>query len=181
MFRSALILTVCLACLAMTDASGAQPLKVGVFAIDASPPVGSPLAYDPTKGIAHPLSCRGVVILGEGRPIVVCAVDWIGIGNDGQVEFRRSLADAAGTEARSRRRCTRCTSTTHPPATSRSTGCSRPRDQRRVLRYPVRPRRDRPRGDGRSNGDIAGERSQRHWTGRSRNRASGVESACSGR
>ena len=25
------------------------PLKVGVFAVDASPPVGSPLAYDPTK------------------------------------------------------------------------------------------------------------------------------------
>jgi hypothetical protein len=29
---------------------------------------------------------------------VLCAVDWIGIGNDGQAEFRRALAEAAGTE-----------------------------------------------------------------------------------
>src|SRR3984885_9612884 len=78
-------------------ATAAEPLKVGVFAVDASPPVGSPLAYDPTKGVAHPLSCRGVVLLGEGGPIVLCAVDWIGIGNDGQAEFREALAKAAGT------------------------------------------------------------------------------------
>ncbi len=73
------------------------PLKAATFAVDASPPVGSPLAYDPTKGVAHPLSCRGVVLIGEGGPVVLCAVDWIGIGNDGQVEFREALAKAAGT------------------------------------------------------------------------------------
>ena len=33
----------------------AEPaLKVGVFAVDASPAVGSPLAYDPTKEV----TCR---------------------------------------------------------------------------------------------------------------------------
>jgi hypothetical protein len=79
-------------------AIAAEPLRVGVFAVDASPPVGSPLAYDPTKGVAHPLSCRGIVLLGEGRPVVLCAVDWIGIANDSQVEFRRALAAAAGTD-----------------------------------------------------------------------------------
>jgi len=73
------------------------PLKAAVFAVDASPPVGSPLAYDPTKGVAHPLSCRGVVLIGDGGPVVLCAVDWIGIGNDGQAEFREALAKAAGT------------------------------------------------------------------------------------
>src|SRR4051794_24251872 len=73
-------------------------LKVGVFAVDASPPVGSPLAYDPTKGVAHLLSCRGVVLIGQGRPVVLCAVDWIGIANDGQAEFRKALAEAAGTD-----------------------------------------------------------------------------------
>src|SRR5262245_23045503 len=73
------------------------PLKVGVFAVDASPPVGSPLAYDPTKGVEHPLSCRGVVLLGAGEPAVLCAVDWIGIANDGQTEFRAALAKAVGT------------------------------------------------------------------------------------
>ncbi len=73
------------------------PLKVGVFAVDASPPVGSPLAYDPTKGVTDPLTCRGVVLIGEGQPVVLCAVDWIGIANDGQVEFRTALAAAAKT------------------------------------------------------------------------------------
>jgi hypothetical protein len=76
----------------------AEQLKVGVFAVDASPPVGSPLAYDPTKGVAHPLSCRGIVLTGKDRPVVLCAVDWIGIANDGQSEFRKSLAEAAGTD-----------------------------------------------------------------------------------
>ena len=75
-----------------------RPLKVGVFAVDASPPVGSPLAYDPTKEVVLPLSCRGVVLIGREEPIVLCAVDWIGIGNDGQAEFRRALAEAAGTD-----------------------------------------------------------------------------------
>jgi hypothetical protein len=87
-----------LAVAATTMAPKGEPLKVGVFAVDASPPVGSPLAYDPTKGIAHPLSCRGVVLFGEGKPVVLCAVDWIGIANDGQAEFRKALAEAAGTE-----------------------------------------------------------------------------------
>lgn len=77
--------------------TAAEPLKVGVFAVDASPPIGSPLAYDPTKGVAHPLSCRGVVLIGEGKPVVLCAIDWIGVANDGQTEFRKALAEAAGT------------------------------------------------------------------------------------
>jgi hypothetical protein len=82
------------------ESRAAGPLKVGVFAVDASPPVGSPMAYDPTKEVVYPLSCRGVVLVGEGGPVVLCAVDWIGIGNDGQSEFREALAKAAGTSAR---------------------------------------------------------------------------------
>jgi hypothetical protein len=84
--------------LATGEARAAEELKVGVFAVDASPPIGSPLAYDPTKGVTHPLSCRGVVLIGEGRPVVLCAIDWIGVANDGQTEFRRALATAAGTD-----------------------------------------------------------------------------------
>ena len=71
---------------------------MGVFAVEASPPLGSPLAYDPTKAVTHPLTCKGIVLVGEGQPIVLCAVDWIGIANDGQVEFRKALATAAGTD-----------------------------------------------------------------------------------
>jgi hypothetical protein len=77
----------------------AGDLKAGVFAVDASPPIGSPMAYDPAKEVTHPLSCRGVVLIGAGEPIVLCAVDWIGIGNDGHAEFRRALAEAAATSA----------------------------------------------------------------------------------
>jgi hypothetical protein len=81
------------------EARAGGPLKVGTFAVDASPPIGSPLAYDPTKEVVHPLSCRGLVLIGDGEPVVLCAVDWIGIGNDGQAEFRSALAKAAGTTA----------------------------------------------------------------------------------
>lgn len=82
----------------VAPARAEAPLKIGVFAVDASPPVGSPMAYDPTKGVLLPLSCKGVVLIGEGKPIVLCAVDWIGIGNDGQTEFHQALAKAADTE-----------------------------------------------------------------------------------
>ncbi|MFQ5730314.1 MAG: hypothetical protein ACE5KM_00005 [Planctomycetaceae bacterium] len=76
---------------------GADRLMVAAFNVDASPPVGSPLAYDPTKELLIPLSCRGVILLGNGKPVVLCAVDWIGIGNDGNKLFRETLAKAAGT------------------------------------------------------------------------------------
>ncbi|MFO0917878.1 MAG: hypothetical protein U0872_06125 [Planctomycetaceae bacterium] len=79
-------------------ATAAEPLRVGVFHVDASPPIGSPLAYDPTKEVTLPLSVRGVVLLTEQRPIVLCAVDWIGISNDAYHEFRRQLAQAAETD-----------------------------------------------------------------------------------
>ncbi len=72
-------------------------LRIGVFETDASPPIGSPLAYNPTVGVQMPLSCRGIVILGSGDPIVLAAVDWIGISNGGQTVFREQLASAAGT------------------------------------------------------------------------------------
>ena len=76
----------------------AEPLRIAVFDVDASPPVGSPLAYDPTKGVQTPLRCRGIVLAGAGKPIVLCAVDWIGISNGGQTVFREALAKAAGTD-----------------------------------------------------------------------------------
>jgi hypothetical protein len=55
------------------------------------------MAYDPTKEVTTPLSCRGIVLLGDEAPVVLCAVDWIGIGNGGHREFRERLAAAAGT------------------------------------------------------------------------------------
>ena len=78
-----------LACGALFAADG---LRVGYFEVDASPPVGSMLAYDRCDAVQTPLSCRGVVILGAGKPIVLCAIDWIGVGNDGQRLFRETIA-----------------------------------------------------------------------------------------
>ncbi|WP_417849068.1 hypothetical protein [Thalassoglobus sp.] len=76
----------------------ADSVRVASFNVDASTPVGSPLAYDSTIGVQSPLSCRGVVILSDQKPIVLCAVDWIGISNGGQTVFRESLAKAAKTD-----------------------------------------------------------------------------------
>ncbi|NQV24973.1 MAG: hypothetical protein HQ518_11465 [Rhodopirellula sp.] len=72
-------------------------LKLATFEVDATPPVGTTLAYDPAIGVQTPLSCRGVVLTGAGQPIVLCAVDWIGIGTGGQIVFKESFAKAAAT------------------------------------------------------------------------------------
>ncbi|MGB3119916.1 MAG: hypothetical protein WBE58_13930, partial [Verrucomicrobiales bacterium] len=56
------------------------------------------MAYDPVKRIDEmTLRCRGIVLLGAEQPIVLCAVDWIGIANEGHDAFRSALAEAAGT------------------------------------------------------------------------------------
>src|SRR6266567_3789683 len=73
-------------------------LSLATFDIDATPPIGSHMAYDPvTNKWDLGLRARGVVLLGAGEPIVLCAVDWIGIANEGHDVFRNSLARAAGT------------------------------------------------------------------------------------
>jgi hypothetical protein len=75
----------------------ADELRVGVFRVDVSPALGKPVAYTPARKIEDPLSARGVVLLGAGKPVVLCAVDAIGIGNEGHEQWREGLAEAAGT------------------------------------------------------------------------------------
>lgn len=83
---------------ARAAADGPGPLRLAVFDVDATPPVGAQMAYDPvTNSWDLTLRARGVVLLGAGQPIVLCAVDWIGIGNEGHDAFRQTLADAVGT------------------------------------------------------------------------------------
>ena len=69
-------------------------LRVATFDVDATPPVGSMMAYDPVTNRCWELGLRacGIVLLGAGEPIVLCAVDWIGIANEGHDAFCRSLA-----------------------------------------------------------------------------------------
>jgi len=73
-------------------------LRIATFDVDATPPIGSMMAYDPvTNRWDLGLRARGIVLLGAGEPIVLCAVDWIGIANEGHDAFREALARAAGT------------------------------------------------------------------------------------
>jgi hypothetical protein len=78
----------------------ARPLEIATFQVDATPPLGSPLcdgAVPPAKDVVDPLSARGIVLRGSGQPIVLCAVDWVGIANGGNGAWREALAAAART------------------------------------------------------------------------------------
>ena len=78
--------------------SRSTALQIATFDIDATPPIGSMMAYDPvTNRWDLGLRARGIVLLGAGEPIVLCAVDWIGIANEGQDAFKEALARAAHT------------------------------------------------------------------------------------
>jgi len=74
--------------------------KIAVFEADITPPIGAPLCdalVPPAKEIVDKLAARGVVLLTADKPIVLCALDWVGVGNSGYDEFRDALAKAAGT------------------------------------------------------------------------------------
>lgn len=75
----------------------AQELRIGTFYTDATPPIGSPVAYAIARSVTEPLSAKGIVILSDQKPIVLCAVDWIGISNEGLEVFANQLALAANT------------------------------------------------------------------------------------
>ena len=65
-------------------AQRAAHIRVGVFETDVTPPIGSPVAYAMTRSIRDPLSARGIVLfIDDQKPVVLCAVDWIGISNEG--------------------------------------------------------------------------------------------------
>lgn len=85
---------------ALPLAAGEKALKIAVFEADVTPPLGTPLCdalVMPAKEIVDPLSARGIILLGSEKPIVLCAVDWVGVGNSGHTAFRDALAKAAGT------------------------------------------------------------------------------------
>jgi hypothetical protein len=85
---------------AVTAAAKTPLLRLAAFDLDVTPPIGSDMAYDPvTNQWDLTLRARGVVLLGAGDPIVLCALDWIGIANEGHDAFRTALARAAGTSA----------------------------------------------------------------------------------
>ena len=75
-------------------------LALGTFRFDATPPVGHPCCggwISPVKTVEDPLDGLGLVLLGAGKPVVLCAVDWTGILNSNHLAWRTALAQAAGT------------------------------------------------------------------------------------
>jgi hypothetical protein len=72
------------------------------FSVEVTPPLGHPLCggwIEPARAVDDPLRALGVVLLGAGAPIVLCAVDWCGIRNDANQQWREALAKAAHTTA----------------------------------------------------------------------------------
>ncbi len=83
---------------AADDSAG--DLHLASFQFDVSPPIGHPCCggwIKPVEGYDDPQEAIGIVLLGGGKPIVICAVDWTGILNAAHLEWRTALAEAAGT------------------------------------------------------------------------------------
>ena len=75
-------------------------LRLATFRFDVTPPEGHSLCggwIRPVVGVDDPLEAMGYVLLGVGKPIVVCVVDWTGLANSAHIQWRKALADAART------------------------------------------------------------------------------------
>src|SRR5438067_101666 len=75
-------------------------LHLSTFRADVTPPIGHPLCggwIKPAVAIDDPLDAVGVILLGMGRPIVLCSVDWCGLRNDANRLWREVLAAAVQT------------------------------------------------------------------------------------
>ncbi|MGI6461278.1 MAG: hypothetical protein ACOX5J_14525 [Candidatus Hydrogenedentales bacterium] len=75
-------------------------LQIATFRADVTPSIGAVLCnggVEPAQEIVDPLTARGVVLWAADGPIVLCAVDWVGIGNEAHDAWRDALAKAANT------------------------------------------------------------------------------------
>ena len=83
---------------AVGHAQDPAAVMLATFDVDVTPPVGSHMAYDPVTRVDElTLRSRGVILTGSGSPIVLCAVDFLGIANEAHDEWREAIAAAAGT------------------------------------------------------------------------------------
>ncbi|MEM7384125.1 MAG: twin-arginine translocation signal domain-containing protein [Verrucomicrobiota bacterium] len=75
-------------------------LHLARFRFEVTPPIGHPLCggwITPVQGVDDSLEAIGLVVLGAGDPIVICAVDWTGLANEAYRAWVETLARAAGT------------------------------------------------------------------------------------
>mgnify|MGYP000682548029 CR=1 FL=1 len=82
--------------------AGSPALRLATFEADVTPPIGSPLCVSLVPDAARiesRLSARGVVLYPSGQqPIVLCAVDWLGIGNGAMSAWKLALARVVRTQ-----------------------------------------------------------------------------------
>ena len=75
------------------------PPRIATFQTDITPPLGSPLCHGnvaPGKRVVDPLTARGIVFIGDEKPIVICALDWVRLSNTGYDAWIEALAAAVG-------------------------------------------------------------------------------------
>jgi hypothetical protein len=81
--------------------AAAPTLRLAHFEADVTPPLGAPLCISlvpNAERVESPLLARGIVLYPSGQqPIVLCAVDWISIGNGAMLAWKAALARAVKT------------------------------------------------------------------------------------
>ncbi len=86
---------------AADNTPAAGRFSMASFVAEVTPQIGHPLqagvGVKPVVTVDDPLLAHGFVLLGAGKPVVLCSVDWCGIGNDAHDCWRDALATAAGT------------------------------------------------------------------------------------
>jgi hypothetical protein len=93
-----LFASVCFNASAVGQAQDSSSVLLATFDVDVTPPVGSLMAYDPVKRVDElTLRSRGIILKGDDAPIVLCAVDFLGIANEAHDAWREAIAAAAGT------------------------------------------------------------------------------------
>jgi hypothetical protein len=89
-------------CSSALAGQGEPAFRLATFTAEVTPPLGHACmggGIAPAKEIVDPLFANGFVLLGEGKPIVLVAVDWCEIRNDAYERWRQVIAEAAGTNS----------------------------------------------------------------------------------
>lgn len=92
-----------LAAVPLLAVRAAEPprLTLSAFAAEVTCPIGHPCmggGIAPAREVLDPLFAHGFVLRGLGKPVAFVAVDWCEIRNGAYEAWRKSVADAVGTD-----------------------------------------------------------------------------------
>jgi hypothetical protein len=87
---------------AVRPALAAVPkVTLATFSAEVTCPIGHPLmggGIAPAKEVLDPLFAHGFVLRGAGKPVAFVAVDWCELRNGAYEAWRKTIADAIGTD-----------------------------------------------------------------------------------